>query len=397
MNILVDGQTLQTPERNRGIGRYLLNTLEAMVKLDKGHRFFVLTTEEPEMEVVPSAIREKATFLRLDSGGAKKAPMAGLGPEQRFQRSLADLIGEKKIDLYWNPNPLMPNVTLPARVSRCAFVATVFDLIPLIFEERYLKRWPGEVRRDYSRRLMEKLPGYDRLLAISVSTKVDFIEYLGLPGDMIEVTHLGVDSVFFQDPSAGDIKSVREKFSLKEGFMLYTGGFDFRKNLERLVSGFSRFIEMSPDSELTLVVVCAFDAENLDWFNRLVGREGVAGRVVLTGYVTEGELVALYALSGRFIFPSLYEGFGLPVLEAMASGKPVAASAFSSVPEILGGCGSYFDPYDVEEIANAIKALLKRKSDPRLKKTALERAKGFTWEDTARKTLKTFEDLIEDD
>ncbi|MBI5642856.1 MAG: glycosyltransferase family 4 protein [Deltaproteobacteria bacterium] len=395
MNILVDGQTLHTFERKRGIGRYFINTLDAMLCSGSGHNFFIFTLDEFDREGLPASFFEKAVFCRLDienTDGRLNTPESG--KEERFQLALNGLIDEKGIDLYWSPNPLMHNVLLPGKNGGCAFVATVFDLIPLRFREQYIDNWPSHMREDYMKRLAGKLYGYDRLMAISWSTKADILDCLKISGDIVDVTHLGVDDSFFEGADENKKRRIMEKYSIAGDYLLYTGGFDFRKNMERLVSGYARFLEKYGD-DLKLVIVCAFDAESHKRFNAVIKKERLEKKVILTNHVSDDDLIALYSGARVFIFPSIYEGFGLPVIEAMACGTPVAASSYSSVPEILRNYGVYFDPYSVEAIADGMKNALSESSRGRLKGEGIEAARRFSWRATAKRTLEIFNEVYE--
>ncbi|MBI4635704.1 MAG: glycosyltransferase family 4 protein [Candidatus Rokubacteria bacterium] len=395
MRILVDGQTLGSPDRHRGLGRYLISTLAAMLSLETPHRFAVATPGGVSTQDLPLILHDDALYSALDLASAKPR-IAGedLGPSQRLELALRRRLQADPVDLYWNPNPLATNVALPARTPDCAFVATVFDLIPLKFREAYLDRWPAEVARDYLRRLTTTLPGYDHLLAISWSTKADLIDYLGLPEARIDVVPLGVDACWFDPPADADLEAVRRRLSVPPDFLLYVGGFDFRKNMKRLVHAFGRFLAKHR-RDVALVIVCSYDAAAHDRFTSFLRKERLHERVVLAGEVSDGDLRALYRLARALVFPSLYEGFGLPVLEAMACGTPVVAGAFSAIPEVLGDAGLYFDPYDVEDIADAIEGVFREQDRLRTAAgDAIRRARALTWGATARATLAAFERVV---
>ena len=394
MNILVDGQTLHTNERNRGIGRYFLSTLDALLCLDDGSDFLIVTPEDVDFTGLPLSFKQKARFRRLNLHERDVRVAGTVVPDDgRMQVELNRIIEEERIDLYWNPNPLMPNVGLPGKIARCKFAATVFDLIPLRLKNQYMKKWPRHIQDDYMTRLTGKLYGYDRLLAISWSTKADLIDCLNISSGLIDVVYLGVGDIFFDSLPESGIESVKSKYSLKKEYILYTGGFDFRKNMERLLYGYSRFMEKY-NKELDLVIVCAYDAERHGEFSGIIKKARLDGRVILTNHVSDGDLTALYRGARLFVFPSLYEGFGLPVLEALACGTPVAASAISSVQEVLGNFGSYFDPYNIEDIADGLHGMLSAKDSAQYVDNGVRLAKQFSWQATAQKTMHIFEHLV---
>lgn len=164
--------------------------------------------------------------------------------------------------------------------------------------------------------------------------------------------------------------------------------------MERLVSGFSRYLSLYGRDYVDLVIVCSYDDVSYDRFVKLLDKLSVRDRVVLTNFVDERELITLYSLAACFIFPSLYEGFGLPVVEAMAAGLPIASSIFSSIPEVLGDSGLYFDPYDSEDIAEVIGLLMPVSAKPVRIRYERNLARAFTWEKTASNTLDVFESVL---
>jgi glycosyltransferase involved in cell wall biosynthesis len=395
MKIIINGQTFHTAERFRGIGRYLSSTLDELLKLDNDNHFIACTLQDIDPSCLSPLINERVEFINLSKRRSRGGRFRyGLSLEQQTQLALIQLFEEQRPDLYWDPNPLMLNVVFPARVAGCSSVATIFDLIPLKFDFHYFKNWTPEIRTEYVNRLTRGLCGFDRLLAISYSTKADIVDFLSMPDRRIEVVHLGVDDKFFLSVVPGELERVQRKYSISKDFVIYVGGFDFRKNMEGLVKGFSRFLKKY-QKDVQLLIVCGYDACSYEGFLTFLRRENLENIVRLVGQVTDDDLRALYKLAKTMIFPSLCEGFGLPVVEAMACGTPVVASMYSSFPEVLKDAALYFDPYSSEDMADRLNQMLYIEDRFAFVEKGLRLVRGLTWRSTAERTFMIFERLVD--
>jgi hypothetical protein len=270
--------------------------------------------------------------------------------------------------------------------------ATLYDLIPLIFADMYL---PAEARALYDARVA-LFRAFDLVFAISESTRRDAIAHLGIaPSRIVNIgaattpafSHLGVIA-----PDQAD--GILRRHGLGPRFMLYVGGIDFRKNIDGLLMAYAA-LPAEITRAVQLAVVCELsDAERTMLLERAASL-GVAQPPVLTGYVSDGDLNALYNLCELFVFPSLYEGFGLPLLEAMTCGAPAIASNTSSMPEILGDAEALFDPRDPAAMATMIEGLLanpyRRK---RLAEANRHRARQFSWDAVAYRFIEAIEEAM---
>lgn len=279
-----------------------------------------------------------------------------------------------------------------ARDSRVATVVTLYDLIPLVFQDRYLV--DPRTRAEYLARL-DLVRHADQVLAISHGTATDAIERLGLPPSRVHVIDAGANDAFstmYESPDDA-WKALSYRFpTVQAGFMLYVGGFEFRKNLEGAIAGYAR-LPTEVRRQHQLVIVCKMLPEELSGLRKHAREMGLADRdLILTGYVTDSELGALYHACTLFVFPSLYEGSGLPILEAMSCGAPVAASVTSTFPEILGDTEATFDPTNPESIAECLRRTL---ASPdvlaRLRARSRERVARYTWEVVAERSLEGYE------
>jgi glycosyltransferase involved in cell wall biosynthesis len=281
-----------------------------------------------------------------------------------------------KFDLFFATNFVPP----PTKARR--LVITVHDLAYRLYPEtapHSTRRWLLGI--DHSIRRAAQI------LVPSESTKRDLIDLYPVEPDRVTVAHLGVDTEAFRRPAEETLGRIRDRFGIDRPYFLYVGGIEPRKNLPRLVEAFAGLPE-----DVSLVIAGASVQWNPEGWNLLrpcleaLGPD-VRRRVILTGYVNEGEKVALLAGALAMAYPSMYEGFGLPVAEALACGTPVVASNVSSLPEVVGDAALLVDPDDVEAIRNGMGRVLEDEAlRRRLAEAGPRRAASFTWESTARKT-----------
>jgi glycosyltransferase involved in cell wall biosynthesis len=237
-----------------------------------------------------------------------------------------------------------------------------------------------------------------RVIADSVATRNDLLRYYRVPGERIEVVYPGRDEALgpVRDPEV--LQDVRARYGLSEPYLLYVGTLHPRKNLVRLVQAFSAFTKAmaagpaKPKAEPQLVLAGQKGWLYEEILNQ-VRKLDLVDRVVFTGYVPDADLPAVLSGAVAFVFPSLYEGFGLPVLEAMACGTPVICSNVSSLPEVAGEAALQVDPLDVEALAEAIHWVI---SDAGLRATLVERGyeqvQRFSWQRCASQVLQVLED-----
>jgi glycosyltransferase involved in cell wall biosynthesis len=228
------------------------------------------------------------------------------------------------------------------------------------------------------------------LIAVSQNTRRDLLEEYGIPPEQVGITHEGVSDRYC--PTPGEAERIRSKYQL-DHYLLYIGTLQRRKNLVRLVDAYVHLLERHHVPHK--LVLAGSKGWGYEEVYAAVERSGVADRIILLGYVPDEDLPGLYTGADLFIYPSLYEGFGLPVLEAMACGTPVAVSRTSSLPEVAGDAGIFFDPLNVIEMAEAMsKVLLNSQFCNELQQKGLRRAQQFTWQRTAFQTLSIYRDLI---
>ncbi len=277
----------------------------------------------------------------------------------------------------------------PPLYSSTPTAVTIHDLIPLI-----LPAYKGSILvRLYSRLVSIAARRAQAIITDSHSSKRDIINLLKTPRESIHVIPLAAEERFKPEVDSAELDKVRQKYSLPQEFILYLGGFDQRKNLNTLFKGF-RVIKETLGDKCPLVIAGRLPSKDTPFLphpRRLAEEAGVSDGVYFMGWVPEEEKPALYGLATLFLYPSLYEGFGLPPLEAMACGTPVIASNVASLPEVVGAGGVLVDPQDPTAWAEAMVVLL---TDPQkredLSAKAVEEAHKFSWRKTARETLEVY-------
>jgi len=261
------------------------------------------------------------------------------------------------------------------------YVVTAHDMIQAALKERYYKSIKN---RMYIEKQIEVLRDAQVVIAVSQNTKRDVVRYASVEAKKIVVIYNGVDPEFRPGVTKG-----AERFNLPEKFILNVGGIDWRKNTELLFDAFAALVSEKP--EYHLVMTGAIDTDPLyRRFIESMTERGLESKVKALGYVSKDELVALYNRAEVFFYPSIYEGFGLPVLEAMACGAPVISTNRSSIPEVADDAAVLLDPDKPEDFVEALSRLTgdedKRR---RLSEAGIKRAAMFTWDRCAEETYKT--------
>lgn len=272
--------------------------------------------------------------------------------------------------------------TLPAGI-RAATAVTVHDLAFLHYPEQITVK-----RYHYLKRMIRYSVGRaDIVLVPSEATRADVADAFRFDSDRIVVTPLGVDSRFKPAPERA-VKAVRELYTLQQPYILTVGTIEPRKNLPTLVRAFAALCNEFPHD----LVLAGPEGWLMDEIERTIAESGIGARVRRIGFVDDGALVALYSGADAVAIPSLYEGFGLPVLEAMASGAPVLTSNVSSLPEVAGNAALLVDPANLDSITDGLRQLLTSDSlRAQLRAAGLTQAAAFTWERTADLTRAAYQ------
>lgn len=380
------------PDESGGIGQYSRNLARALSRIDKENSYTLYIL----YPVLKRITRPSARKVDLPNEGNFKVVFKDIPvPFQLFRylqgpilpQSFKDYgLGEIEADVVHSNTFCVPSF----RDKKKKLIVTVYDLTVLTHPECHRK---ANIRHCLDG-IKDAIKYADAIIAISESTRADLVNYLDAPPGLITVTHLAAagDLRPVEDPEV--LKSARLKYSLPERYVLFVGSNEPRKNIKTLLEAYAS-LPAGIKNEFPLVI-----AGGKGWLNSdipgVVKRLGIETSVRFAGYIGKDDMSAVYSGASVFAYPSLYEGFGLPILEAMSCGAPVITSNVSSMPEVAGDAARLVTPTDTEELGEALRALL---SDEGLRKNmrqkGRERASKFSWERCARETLALYRKVVE--
>ena len=352
-----------TMDENRaGIARYCYNLFKNLKRIDSENEYIL--------------VRRKASN-ECDCGGELVVPY----PKIPMKRTIGNYIQlplelkKEKFDVIHDLSQISPFIFNFSSSK----VLTIHDLSPILFPETY-----GKIHVFLQKYILPKtLKNVDKVIAVSENTKKDIVKYLGFPEESIEVVYNGVDERF--KPLSHD--SCLYDFS---PYILFVGTLEPRKNVTTLLKAFY-ILKKRKEVMHKLVIAGGKGWKNKEVYET-VRRLNLSNSVKFLGYVPEEELPKLYSGADLFVYPSLYEGFGLPLLEAMACGCPVITSNVSSLPEVVGDAGILVDPLDVNGLADMMYKVLNNEDvREKMVKKGSKRAKMFSWERCAEETLRVYE------
>ena len=378
MRIGLDGKMLTL--RARGTGRYAINLTRAMLAEAAARR--------PDLDFViftgPQTSREVMKELRA---GCEECFLGAKSSVIRWLTLVPAALRRLRIDVFHG----MDHIGIPLVGRTGKYVVTVHDVIPLILPETFTPRHRTIVRIALAR-VRRKA---DCVIVPSQAVKRDVVRHVGFPEDRVVVTPEGCDSRFQPVLLEGALRDVVAKYRLPARYLLAVGTLEPRKNLAALLEAFARLRrDRAVDPDLRLVLAGARGWLDEPIF-RTVQALGLERAVHFPGFIEDEDLPAIYSGAALFVFPSLYEGFGLPPLEAMACGVPVVASNVSAMPEVAGDAAMLVDPRDVDGLASAIAQVLRDGAlRARLRVAGIARARQFSWETTARRTLDAYAALV---
>ncbi len=368
MRIGIDGRYIA--DHFPGIGRYVYNLVKALSRVAPDDELMVAT--HPGLPNSRYDLKElaAASNIRLEVLEARA-------------RSATEQVRWPLAARRWSLDVLHSPYFYKPLVLPCPSLVTIYDLIPLMFPQGFTA-WQ---RLSFRLTVWLALRTSGAVAAISGATRDDLRKHFDLQSDRIRVTPLAADAAFCPRPTT-EVAAVREHYRLPENYLLYFGINKPHKNLQRLVEAYARLVSAPP------LVLAGREDPRYPQARTQAEALGLGRRVFFPGEIAEAELPALYSGAVLFVFPSLYEGFGLPALEAMACGTPVVCSNSSSLPEVVGDAAVTFDPLSVDDMADAIGRVL---ADADLRVELRERGRAqathFTWERTAQETLKAYRAL----
>jgi glycosyltransferase involved in cell wall biosynthesis len=370
MRIVFDATAI--PLRPTGAGNYILNLISALAAIDAHNQYFIFAAPD---YIEQLGIRQaNFTFLPVRlSGRGRRLIWEQIGLPGRARALGAHVLHS-------------PHYTMPI-LKRARQVVTFHDMTFFLLPEAH-----GRGKRIFFRAMMRWSARHsDRLIAVSQSTGRDIARVLGVPASKIAVTPEAAGPAFHPQPQA-TVDAVCAHYGLTSGrYIYYVGVLEPRKNVPLLIEAYAAIAASYPDVPLVLAGKKGWMYEAI--FAR-VQALGLVDRVRFLGHVPLDHLIGLYSGAAAFAYPSRYEGFGLPVLEAMQCGAPVVTSNVSSMPEVVGDAAILVDPDDARVVASALRRLL---DDPvaaaGLGRRGIERARSFSWERCARETLQVYESL----
>ena len=354
-----------------GIGTYAQNILKHILNLDKENSYHIYWWGENYNDFSKENSKIVLTSKRRKS----------FYEEYYFPTNL----NKEDVDLYHVPQ----NGMGLSKNTSCKKIITVHDLIPYTM--------PETVGKGYLKKFLRNMPQLvydaDAIITVSEYSKKDILRFFPMDEKKIFVTHLAADGKYKPLDKYKCNNVLKNHYNIDTPFILYIGGFSPRKNIKSLLISFSK-IYKNLDKDYKLVIVGA-NKKGTQILMDIAKDLNIDSKIIFTGFVPEDHLPILYNSCETFVYPSLYEGFGLPPLEAMCCGTPVITSNVTSIPEVVGNGGLLINPNNIDELSTSLeKTLVDTLFRKNLKKKALERASIYSWENTAKNTLKVYNSIL---
>lgn len=374
MNICIDARNLVFESHWAGTSHYTFRLIESLLDIDRANRYTLY------FNFFRGRIARRAPLLK-----DLNVRMRVL----RLPRKYADPLCDKyrfPVDLVTGSFDVLHGPAYELLYHRKGkSVVTIHDLTFHLYPEWLGSGWRNHFIED----VHSAIERADHFITVSNYIKGEMIEHFGIPADTITAIHHGVEDRFRSNGDSDDRRVLMNRFGLMGPYLLSVATREPKKNLSVLLESYRILRERMPDApKLILVGKAGWEARPI---RDEIKSRGILDRTATLGYISNDDLPMLYRHAHLFLFPSLYEGFGMPLLEAMASGCPIVASTAASIPEVTGEAARLVDPNDPDALARAMEELLsdegKRKD---LIGKGLERAGEFTWEETARKTLDVY-------
>ncbi|ADL52858.1 glycosyltransferase family 4 protein [Clostridium cellulovorans] len=371
MKISIDGRGINW-YHGTGIGTYTDNLIQGLLSIDKTNEYLLYWAGEnydnfrkPNCSVVMASNRHHKFFEDVYFPQNNKSNNIDLHHIPQNGIGLNSLMSSKKI-------------------------VTIHDLIPYIM--------PETVGRGYLIKFLQEMPKIIKeaasIITVSNWSKNEILRFFPNAENKIFVTHLAAKTIFKPLNKVFCKDVLKSKFNIENDFILYIGGFSPRKNVTALLRAFSK-IHNSLPSEYKLVITGSIKGEG-STLPEICEKLKIRNKVIFAGFVDESKLPIFYNAASLFVYPSLYEGFGLPPLEALNCGTPVIASNVTSIPEVLGDAAILINPLDEETLATEITAVLSNPEKALALSTAgLDKAKEYTWTQTAENTLSVYKSTYE--
>jgi len=361
-----------------GIGTYIRNVVRCLARLDRESEYFLIGLPAKVAECGPLPAKFQAI------------PLAGNDSTLKGNHEFRAVVRRLNCDLVHIPHLFWLPRGLP-----CPYIVTVHDLLEHMYGAHNGSNWRRNLHFYLTRRALGKSA---RVLAVSQFTKTEIEKVFNIPAERIEVVYNAIDERFLRGHATdADRQLIAERYQVNYPFLLYAGAIRPHKNVVRIIEAFSCLkTELGKEHQLPdlKLIIIGDDLSSNPDLRRTVIRSGVQNDVRFLGFVPIEVLRIFYDVAKIFVFPSLYEGFGLPPLEAMAHGTPVVTSNTSSLPEVAGNAALLVNPENVFEIERAVqRALLDSALRERMKQRGVEQAKRFSWNTSVARILQVYREV----
>lgn len=359
--------------RGTGIGTYCYQLIHSLNKIDNYNDYSLFVPNDCKLDI---PFKENFHIKNI-----KQENQNNFWDEVNIPNKLVD----KHMDIYHVPQN---GVGLPSNKS-CPFVITLHDVIP--------HKMPETVGDQYLKIFNEKLPNIisqcDGIITVSEYSKQDIIETFNFPKEKIYVTYLASEDIYKPYDKTISKSIIEKNYSISGEYILYIGGFSPRKNILGLLESFSLLLpKLKKDMKL---VIAGSKGKSYDMYKKRAQELQIEDKVIFPGFISMDHIPFMYNACELFVYPSFYEGFGLPPIEAMACGIPVIASNVTSIPEILKDSTLLVNPYDIDDLSEKMyNVLLDNDLRQSLIAKGLKRASTLTWEHTAIDTLKAYKNIL---
>jgi glycosyltransferase involved in cell wall biosynthesis len=374
MNIAIDATIIR--EEITGTGFYITNLINGLIKIDNFNNYSIFGDEE----YLKRHIKIDKLNFKIIHKRFKSRVIRVLWEYFIFPFELKKL----KIDILHSPNYITPLLKFGFKI-----ILTIHDLTFLLFPEKY----PVIKRLLFSKMLPVFIKISDKIIAVSENTKKDILKFFDIPENKISVTYESYPDYYNHYINGAEAKDLLKKYGIKDRFILFVGMIEPRKNILSLLKA---FVELDKELDLDLVVVGkrGWYYKEIEKYIVDIEKLRLRNSIIFTGYVPEKELKYFYKLALIFVYPSLYEGFGLPPLQAMACGTPVITSDISSLPEVVGDAAVKINPDNLDDLVRSIKLVYEDQTFRNLLiKKGLGRAEIFNLEKIARNTLSIYKNI----
>lgn len=346
-----------------GIGQYIINVTQNIMEMDSENEYFLFTYDKIK---IPYKLSENWKIVYY--GGEKKKQI-------RYLTHAPRLLKKYKIDVFVGTRHYLPPFNKKIR-----YVAIVHDLIPLYMPELFTR--PHKLRFRFFTEICRRQA--DLIIAVSNATKKDVLNYMHFPEEKVKVVYEGANTMFSPVRDEPGIQAAMKKYGIDSNYILCLSTVEPRKNMLRTIKAYEQCV-LENNLPYKLVIVGGSGWNNGEIYEYVQGSSRLKEHVIFTGYVSNEEVKNIYANASLFIYASLCEGFGLPILEAMQSGIPVITSNVSSMPEVAGDACELINPLSINELKDAIiRVLSSEETRQAMRHLGLEQAKNFSWEKCAK-------------